>query len=328
MDLTNIRELKSAARDVLHSASCDPKKLVLLHAGASALVLLAVTVLNYPIQAMIETTGGLSGLQLRSILTTVSSVLQMAANIALPFWSIGYTAAVLGMTRRQRVDYGTLLAGFRSFGPTLRLLLIRYGLYIVIAMLVFQPAMGLFMLTPSAQALTELLMPLMDETADTAALLADPAVLAASESAMLPMAGIFLALYLLVLVPVSYRLRFAELSLMDDPQSGALRAIVKSVKLTRRRCLQLFRLDLSYWWYHGLSVLVGVTAYGAVFLPLLGISLPVSTEVADFIFYAAYLAAYTALAYFAQNQVQTTFAVCYDGLLDAPPPEQKVPWNY
>lgn len=330
----DIRNLKAAAKNSLAGAAYDPKKIILIHAGASAAVMLVLTAINFFLQNGIDATGGLSGMGMRSVLSTASTVLQLAANICMPFWNAGYVLVTLLWVRGENARPEMLLGGFRQWGGVLRLMLCRQFLYLGVGIVCGYVAAGIFTATPYAQPMMELLMPAV--SADP---YADPYVLLESVDAdalldtMMPMMVIFLIVYILALLPFVYRLRFADLALMDDPQAGAFSALRKSIRLTRGNTWSLVRMDLSYWWYFLALLAVTVVGYGDVLLTVFGVTLPVSADAAFFLFYAAYAALHVALAYAAKNRVETTYAHAYTALLTAPEPEapqtpKNVPWTY
>ena len=94
-----------------------------------------------------------------------------------------------------------------------------------------------------------------------------------------------------------------------------------SFRLMRRNSIALFRLDLSFWWFYLMKLLVSFLCYGEVFLPMLGINLPFSYEVSFFTFYIASLLVQFCLLYACSNKIQTTYALFYDALR-TPPKEQ------
>ena len=332
MDICDRRALKEEACDALRQAPCDHKKLILIHTGIAAAVMLAVTLVNTFLDYRIADLGGLSGLGSRTLLSTVQSVLVTVSSMVLPFWEMGYLFAVLRLAGRQQASVGTLLDGFRNFGPVLRFYLIKYLLLSVIAFACYYPSVLIFMVTPMGRAwLLELAQAGSGGMMDW---MPDEAALEAASEAMLPLLVIFLALYLLLAIPVLYRLRMAEFALAENPGAGAFRAIRASVKMTKRNCMKLFRVDLSFWWYFALEGLLAVLCYGDVVLPALGIRLPFSGTGAFLICYALGLAGQTALYWWRRNEVMTTYAVAYEYLKDAQEPSapatppKKQPWNY
>ena len=324
------RKLKNAALEALHQSVYPPYRLMLLYAGISAGLLLLFSSIDFFLQLQIEQTSGLGGIGLRSVLSTISTILTQGVNLAMPFFAIGYLSVSLQMARRQSFSGSTLLDGFRNIGPVFRLMLLKYLLFFLPAMVCFYPAMMIFLMTPFSSNLTQVITPLLSETADLQALLESEAVLAAVEESVLPAILIFLGLYLLVCIPIFYRLRLADLALMEDPKAGAMAAIRKSFALTRRNCSRLLKMDLSYWWYYLLTVIITVIAYGDMLAPYFGISLPMDAQTAFFAFYIVYLLAQFALRMWAMNRVQVSYVLLYDDLKPYQPnqqPANRMPWN-
>ena len=78
--------------DAAAAVRCAPeqKKLVLVWAGTSVAVSLLVSIVNFLLEGQISGTGGLSGIGLRSILSTAQSVLSIASAILIPFWDLEF----------------------------------------------------------------------------------------------------------------------------------------------------------------------------------------------------------------------------------------------
>ena len=310
MNTFSCHELKNTAKRLLAERGSEPRRLVAIYAGVSTGVSLAVLVISFLLNRGIAETGGLSGLGTRSVLSTIAVVLQVGVGLLLPLWTMGYKSATLCFARRGTQP--SLLTGFQNFSPVFRLLVLKALILGLAAFLCLYPATILFFMTPLAGPANDILAPHVAAQTEASQLIQDAETMAALQEAARPILLFFGGLLLLVAVPVFYRLRFAELALMDDPQSGARAALKKSLLLTRRRCKRLLTLDLSYWWYYLLSVAAALFAYGDSILSLLGISLPVSATAAYFLFSLLHLALTFALAYVAQNQVETTYALCYD----------------
>ena len=315
MAISDRQQLKQRAQDALESAAYDPKKMVLIHTGAASIITLLTAGATFLIQDGISGTGGLSGIGLRTMLSTASSVLQNITNLALPFWAFGYLLFILKTLRREQIGPATLLGGFHQLFPILRLLLIRGFLYAAIAFLCLYPSAVIFSLTPLAQPLEALMEPMMNLTSEAdIALYLDDAMLSAMTDALLPMLLIYAVLYLVICIPVSYRLRFANYVLLDNPRAGALYALRASAALLRQNCLDLFKLDLSFWWYYLIDAALLAVCYADVFLPMLGISLPFSSTTAFFLFYVLYFIGQLVFYAFAKNRVEATYAAAYEQL--------------
>lgn len=318
-------------QQAIHKLEAAPNRgrLILLFAGISAGLSLAVGIVSMILDSQIAGTGGLSGLQLRGVLSTVQSLLSIAVLVFMPFWNLGYTSVALKLGRGEAASDKDLLNGFRRFGPALRLMLLRQVVNFAIAFAAMQVAGIAFSMTPwAATFYTQL---------DAGTLLnssgaVDEAAMDALLPVMIPYLIIVGALILVALIPVTYRLRMAEFQLMDEPKCGAVLAMLLSNRMMKGRCMQLFKLDLSFWWYYLANILVTVLCYADVLLPLLGIALPFSPEVGFLLFYILAQAAQVLLYWRCRNQVDCTYVAAYDALraepAQPPKPPKNVPWNY
>jgi uncharacterized membrane protein len=309
MSIRDYRGIKASALEAL-SVAPNHKKLVLLSTGAAAVLSLTTTVLSFILEGQIADTGGLAGLGMRSILSTIQFILSMATAALLPFWNQGFTSAALKLSRKQPTDHSTLLDGFRRFGPVLRLLLLKEILLILLIS-------GCMYLGISVLSFTPLAFPFYDALSQTDAMntgIMDDATLATLGNAMLPMLLGCAVLCLVVTIPLFYRLRLAELRIMDDPTCGAIAATLESGRLMRHNCLALFRLDLSFWWFYLADLLIAVLCYGDMILPALGITLPFSANVAYFVFYIIGLLSQVLLHWYARSYVSVSYARFYDTL--------------
>lgn len=326
MAILDPQALRQQAADRLQAAS-NQKKLVLIFACVSAGLSLAAGVVSMILDGQIAGTGGLGGLQLRSVLTTVQAMLTFLLLTFIPFWNLGYTSVALKLGRGEAASEQDLLGGFRRFGPGLRLLLLRMLVYFALAFAAVQVASIVLSLTPWANTFY-LQMTAMDLTAAQI----DDATLDAMTQAMLPVLIVAGVLYLVALVPVTYRLRLAEYRLMDEPKCGALLAMLQSNRMMKGNCVKLFKVDLQFWWYYLASILIPMLCYGDVLLPAIGINLPFDPMVSFFLFYVASQVAQVLLYWRCRNLVECTYACAYDELLEdwvlpAPPPQNN-PWNY
>lgn len=310
MNVYDRREIKTAAEDALLSAE-NAKKLVLIWAAVSAALPLLVSILNFVLDSQIAQTGGLSGIGLRSVLSTVQSGLSTLTSILVPFWNLGYTAAVLRFARRERADITTMMEGFRRFGPALRLFLLKACLLAFLFIVCFYAGVTLLSLTPLANPVWEILEQSQEMLMSG---VMDEALLAAATDAMMPMFLICCGLCLIVVIPVFYRLRLADFCILDASHRSSLMAMLESRRLMHRNRIHLFRLDLSFWWFYLAQLLLTVLCYGDVILPALGVTLPFNADTAYFIFYIAALLAQFALLYCCSNRVQTAYAMFYDTL--------------
>lgn len=314
MTIREFSVLKQEARDSLDSCGTQ-KQLALVYTGVLVGISLLLTVLDYIFAEMISGTGGLSNLGTRSILSTLQTMLPIVQMLVLLGWNAGYTVAVLRIIRRKGVDNSTLVSGFSLFFPMLRAMLMEGLIFFNIAFLSFFLSMQIYLFTPWADTLMTVMEPMLPSIlSSTAPVVLDEAVLGPAMEAMLPMLLIFCALYFVLSVPVSYRLRFSTYCLVDAPRAGAIRAMAASRHLLRGNCLKLFRLDLRFWWYHGLLALASLVQM----LPLMGLALPQGFDFTYYVCYGVYLAIVAAVYVFTRNRVECTYAAAYDGLLEQP----------
>ncbi len=317
MDIRDRRGLKNAAAQSLENVP-NQRRLVLIWAGVVALLSLAVSGLNYILQDQIGQTGGLSGIGMRSLLTTVQNVLTMGFTFLTPFWRMGYLAAVLKISRRETCEDGVLLAGFHHFFPVLRLLLLRGMLMIGLCIGCINLGSLLFSFTPLVSPIYALMEPLMQLSSEAeivnALLCMDPATLLTAMAPVLIACGVLCAV---VCILVAYRLRMADFYMMDTGCRGAMEALRLSNQMMRGNGAALFRLDISFWWFYLAEVLIAMLAWGDVLLAALGVSLPVSGSVLSFLCYFLSIAMQTALYVATYNYVTATYAKAYDSLKTA-----------
>lgn len=334
MNLRDRRALKDAARSSLASAPCDPKKLILIHTGISVVVSLLATLVNFLLGQQIDSTGGLSGLSTRSMLTTAQSALQLIIAVILPFWEAGYLYAAINISRGKSAQPTSLLEGFRRFGPLLRCSLLQWLIYCGVGIVCMILASQIFLMTPLANPLYEIAASLPEDSMlMESTYVLDEATQAAILDTYAPMMLIFLGLFLAGMWLVSYQFRMCNYLILDHPETGALAAIRGSHRQMVGNKAALFRLDLSFWWYYVLQTFASILAYGDYLLALFGVSLPISATAAFFLFLGLSLVGQFGLYVWARNRVEVTYAKVYDlTALPIPqkskPTSQNIPWNY
>lgn len=306
-----IQNLKTSAAHSLDRAGYDPKKLALIHTGVSLTLALITTLLQFLLDRGIDTTGGLSGIGTRTILSTLQMTLSTASIILLPFWDAGFQKVSLYIAGGKDAAPQTLLEGFRRFMPVMRLFLLQLVLYFGLMLLCANAASMLYMLTPFSDGLMGVMESLMSDPA-----LAEQAVLSGDfmDQLMPHMIGMYVilgALLLIVAVPMFYRFRLALFVIMDDPGMGALRAMGTSAQMMRGNRMNLFRLDLSFWWFYAAGLLLSAIGWLDVLLPMIGIQLPVNADVGFFLFYILYAVLRLLLFWQCNARVQTTYAHFY-----------------
>ena len=319
MDIRNRKELKSFAAQRLEQAQQE-KQIVLIYAGSVLGLSLLVTLVNYLLGLQISQTGGLGNMGTRSFLSAIQTVLPILKFVAVICPELGLTAAMLRIARGQYASPRTLRLGFDRFWPLLRLSILKGLIYFGICIACVYAATILYLLTPLSDSVMEILMPLVSETSIlNSGIVLDDATYYQLLSAMTPMLVIFCLIYCVVIAPISYQYRMADYVLIDRPAIGALGALRESRKMMRSNRMNLFRLDLSLWWYYAAVLGTAVVCYGDLILPELGVLFPWSATVSFFLFFALYLALQLAVYYFLYNRVSVTYALAYDAVK----PEEK-----
>lgn len=311
-------KLKQQARQILEATQPEYRKTVLFHSAVSLAALVLVMVLDLLLTNAVAQTGGLSDIGTRSFLGTVQGALSMAVNILLPFWELGILYTSVRVVRRQEHPLPMLSRGFQRFGPVLRYYLLQIGILLIVAMVLSNAVPILTMWQPIPEELQNAIAQI-DVTAVT-----DPEQLMAQLpidqllSYMMPTLILFAAAYFIVLLHLGYRFRLSQYLLLDEQKIGAVAALGTSNLLTKHHKWNLFRLDLSFWWFYLLQLAVMAVAYGPELLALAGVTLPMPSGAADLLFYLLYTAASLTLTWFAGAYVQTTYACAYEQLRTPP----------
>lgn len=312
MQSTNPSALRCRANDTLRYATYDPKRLALIHTAVALGCSLLVTIVNILISRQIDSTGGLAGMGLRSVLSTVQSVLEFVVAVALPFWEIGLIFAALGWARKEPTGPRTLLQGFRCFRSVLALNLLRLLVYFAASFTVFYIVSSLYLATPFSDGLWELVEPMLygSMTAQEMETMLTPEMMGSVMQESIPMLVMFGIVYVPAAVFLFYRLRFAEYAMADG--FGAFKSLWRSVRLTAKgRCIRLLKVDLHFWWYYLALVVFTVFGFGDVILSALGVALPVSADTGAILFYLAAILCQVAFCRQYQATVSTAYALLY-----------------
>lgn len=322
MDIRNHKQLLQSADEAIGEASYSPRKLMLIHTAIALGVSALLTFLSFVLTRQIDTTGGLAGMGLRSVLETIQSVLDTVVVLILPVWELGALFAALQISRRRDCTVVTLAEGFRRFFPAVRLILLEALLYAGVTALCCYAGMMLYMLSPLSTPMVEAVMPMVEQIATVEqmeALMADGAFVQQMMPFVKTMFIVMAAVCGAVLIPVFYRLRLARYLVLDVPGVGAMAAMTLSGRMTRGNKLALFRLDLRFWWYYLLQAVTIALGVGSELLNLAGITLPLPQDTVFWLFYGVYAVAQLALYTFARAKVEVTFAAVYDGLRETQP---------
>lgn len=324
MEKLNAIFLIKTAREKLKGK--DAFRMAAIHTGVAAAVSLVILVLQLVLSKGIGNTGGLSGMGTRSLLETGQMVLQWANTLLMPFWNLGFLYVALLWAREKSAEPADLLTGFRRIGPYLGLMLNRALLIFIVMIICVNVCSMVFMLTPATSGIMELASTYSstEELYDYLYSL-DAAQLTELFQSMLPMAVLCLALGAVLLVLLMYRFRMAEFVILDEPRARGLSAMLLSAAMMRRRCWQVFRLDLRFWWYYGLKLMCTVLLYADVLLGAMGVALPVSGDAAYLLTYGLYLIGFFAVEVSFRPRVETAYACAFEKLKELGPAQKSMP---
>ena len=315
LDTPNVILQKAKAHWESHRA--ENRRVVLLHAVPTLLLPLIVMAINLFLDTQVDGTGGLSGIGLRSALQTAQTVLSTALSFLLPFWQLGLVFTAMRVSTGEAARSDDLFEGFRRWGGAFRLQLCRDLRYIMrMTVGVFLGSL-LFSATPLSNGLVETMTAISEDPA-LANLTGEELMALLQERISF---GDLALLYLLctagaliIVVPLFYKYRLSDYVLLTDDKPRALVALYESSRLMQGNRMRLFKLDLHLWWYFLLAFLAAFVSYGDLILPLFGITLPLSPNIAAAVF--AFISALLQfiLYFFFRGQVETTYACVYDSL--------------
>ena len=313
MTIPSFKILKKNAAERVAAAE-QSKNIVLIYTGTVTALALLVTVINYVLNLQIAQLGGLSNMGLRSVLSTVQSVLPVVQSLVIMALDLGYIAAMLRIARQQYASPQTLKLGFDRVFVLLRYTLIQGIIYGLAALAAFWISMQIFLVTPLSNTMMSMLSEDMLDPNVLMGYLQDPVFSANITTSMGPLLLIFSGVYLLLFLPICYSMRIAKYVIIDKPGMGAMYALRESRKMMKGSCIRLFKLDVSLWWWYAITLGSTALCYGDALLPMAGISLPFPETVSYFLFYGLFLAAQFAAWFFLRNRVEVVYAQAYNAL--------------
>lgn len=298
--------LKNNSRLCLQQASYSPKKLTLLCSGIVIGSSFLTLVLDFLLGLAMENTDGLSGLDTRAILETVSMLAELLVQLLAPLLTMGFLHCTILLARQKEARPKNLLMGLRRWGVILCSSLFQSLLYLCVLYVALQIASIVFAFLPGAMASVEPIMALLQDPQVLAGNMTDAQLLQFIKP-MIPVYIITAVLFVAVSIPLSYRMRLAFYRVMDETRSGPVKAVFESMRLMKGNCIALFKLDLSFWWYYVLQFILSACLLALLFLPgITGLAYLVGYGVCCLL---SLLLEYKFLAY-----VQVSYALFYDAL--------------
>lgn len=314
------RELRARAAELAAEYREPARRLVLLYCIVLAALTLGSSGLNLVLDTRIDTTGGLDGIGMRSILETIQQILSYINQFFGPFWSAGFLTAMIAMVRGREPQARDLTNGFRRAFRVLFHVAFEATAAFMLLVAVVNLSSLLFLLSPMGAEFNELMAPLLtDPNLLTAEGLLNEALISYQELSrlLLPMLVLTAAIYLPLYTLMAYSFRLS-LYLVMDRKIGAIPAHFLSIRLMRGHKWQLCKLDLSWWWYYLLGAACWVVGYLDLLLGLLGIPLPMNATVMFFVTLAAYCVLFTLLSLWKKCEVDASYVLFYENVM---PPE-------
>lgn len=314
------RELRTRAAELAAEYRGPARRLVLLYCGVLAVLTLGSSGLNLVLDTRIDTTGGLDGIGMRSILETIQQILSYINQFFGPFWSAGFLTAMIAMVRGREPQVRDLTNGFRRAFRVLFHVAFEATAAFMLLVAVVNLSSLLFLLSPMGAEFNELMAPLLtDPNLLTAEGLLNEALISYQDLSrlLLPMLVLTAAIYLPLYTLMAYSFRLS-LYLVMDRNIGAIPAHFLSIRLMRGHKWQMCKLDLSWWWYYLLGAACWVVGYLDLLLGLLGIPLPMNAAVMFFVTLAAYCVLFTLLSLWKKCEVDASYVLFYENVM---PPE-------
>lgn len=323
MAYLDTRELKARGAAAAGSFRSETRRLVLLYCGVMAAISLGANGLNLYLDSQIGSTGGLGGVGMRSILQTIQEVLTYVNLFFGPFWSAGFLFSMLDMVRGTAPRLEDLTEGFRRFGRILGAVAFEFLTVVLLMMSAVNLAGVVFSLSPMGMEFAQELAPILE---DPAIIGADGALnlellpMDVMSKAAIPMVIITLLLSIPVYLWLTYGFRMVMYLIVERP-IGGVRAHFESLRLMRGHKWQLLKLDLRFWWYHGLGAVIAAVGYLDVILGMLGIAVPVDPMVMFFGTLVAYCVLNMLLSLWKKCEVDAAYVLAYEAIAHPEPIE-------
>ena len=323
MNVLQSAGLKRRAASILEQNRPEFRKVVTMHAAVSFGAVLLVSLLQLLLSMPEVSKSGLDGFGVTAAFSAAKASLGLISGLLMPFWEMGVLYTAIRAAHGQETEFNQLTRGFRRWGVVLRYYLLLILLYFVLAMILSNVIPFVMWFIPMPEALESAMMDVVSQN------ITDPmAILQAIPQDMLmayilPISAVFTVVFAGAVLYFYYRFRMSQYLLMDDPGMPALPSLIVSNHMTKGHKWSLCKLDLSFWWYYVLQLAVAALSFGPEILAMAGVTLPVSSDVAFFLFQGLYCTAGVAIAWFFGAYVQTTYACAYDQLRN-PPQDQTV----
>lgn len=315
-DLTP-RALKQRSRQNLAPLLPEARRVVIVYTAVLAALALGSNGLQLYLSSQISETGGLSGLGLRSVLQTIQEFLTYVNIFFDPFWSAGFLCAMLAAVRGRRPRAADLCSGFRKGFKIIGYLVFQLLVFILLTTLVAQISSMVFLMSSAGEAFYEIMEPLLsDPELVTAEGLLNTELLPLDTLAptMMPMFAIFGLIFLPLYTWLNYNFRLAMYLIAADNVGGAA-AHLLSARLMKGHKWEILKLDLSYWWYYLLGVVITLAGWLDILLPLVGVELPFDPTLMYFATLILHCVLLLALNVWKKCEVECTYLTAFEAIV-------------
>ncbi len=312
----DIRAIKARSALLAEENRVPARTLVLWYCGVLAALTLGSGGLNLYLDNQINTTGGLDGIGLRSIFQTIQQILSYVNQFFEPFLSAGFLCAMIAMVRGNRPQPLDLTRGFRKAFHIMVFVAFEGLAVMLLLIAAVNLSSIIFLLSPLGADFTENVAPiLVDPNVLTPEGFLNEELITLAElmRSILPYLVITAVVFLPMLAVMYYGFRPAMYLLVTRP-IGGVAAHFLSLRLMRGRKWQMFRLDLSFWWYHLLGALCYAVAVLPACLEMLGIGLPMDETAVYFAAPAVHCLLFTLLCLWKKTRVDAAYVLAYEAI--------------
>ena len=319
MDIMKPRALRQEARRRLEHSGNRGRQLILLNSGVLVAMTLLGNTLNFLLNHQFSATGGLGGLGMRSVLQTVQTMLSYLIALFTPFWSAGLLFCFVALVRQETVENRSMLEGFRRFSKVLGFSLLGGLAGLLLVMPVAYAASMIYTFTPFASSFLDSVQGLVNSGAlVNAAGQLDPAAIPPEVllRGVLPLSAIMLVVAIPVFLWLHYSLHLGEYLIMTDSVRSCFQAFGRSMQMMRGQKMRMFKLDLSYWWYYLLEMIIGGILSFYMVAELLNLALPISQTAFYFTVLITYCVCELGLHLWKKAERDTAYALLYEQIAD------------
>ena len=220
--------------------------------------------------------------------------------------------AMLGMVRGSAPRAEDLTGGFRRFGRIFAGMIFQLMVTVLVVVGAANVASILFSMTPTGMRFAQLMQQLASDPGFiTGNINLEQLPLEGLQEGLFWLLGLTMVLFLPVYIRISYSFRMATYLMVERP-IGGFQAHFESMRLMRGHKWQIFKMDLSYWWYYVLGVVISVVGYLDVILGLAGVAVPVNEMVMFFGTLVVYFVLLTGLYLWKKCDVDAAYVLAFE----------------